>query len=229
MALELIRLGAPIQLGLLAMFVGNEGGAYILNAKLDLTAVGVYSVALAMSRLVLQISIALRTALQPRLVGSEAESAAVTARVTRHGLLWMLLVALGLAFGSPLIPIVFTREFAAAAPALLLLLPGMIAYGVWQLLAGHLLRIGRRGLLAANSWLFAIAALILQAIGAQALGLPGAAGGLSLAYVLGACVATVAFVRLSGHAVRELVPVPSDLAFYVRLTRGVLAGARAPS
>jgi hypothetical protein len=33
----------------------------------------------------------------------------------------------------------------------------------------------------------------------------------------------VAFVRLSGRPLRELVPVPGDLAFYVGLTRRVLA------
>jgi O-antigen/teichoic acid export membrane protein len=220
---ELAVAGAPIQLGLLAMFVGNEGGAYLLNARLDLATVGVYSVALAVARLILQLSTALRTALQPRLVGSESDSAAVTARVTRHGLLWMLALAIGLAVGSPLVPVVFTDEFGAASTALVLLLPGMVAYGVWQLIASHLLRIGRRGLLAANSWLFALAAVFLQTIGAHALGLAGAAAGLSLAYLLGACVATVAFLRLSGRSARELVPAPADLAFYVRLTRGVLA------
>jgi O-antigen/teichoic acid export membrane protein len=220
---ELARSGAPIQLGLLAMFVGNEGGAYVLNARLDLAAVGIYSVALAVSRLVLQISIALRTALQPRLVGSEADAAAVTARVTRHGLLWMVLVAAVLAVGSPLVPVVFTREFGAAGEILVLLLPGMVAYGVWQLVAGHLLRIGRRGLLAANSWLFAVAAVLLQAIGAQTLGLAGAAAGLTLAYLLGAGVATVAFLHLGGRSARELVPSPSDLGVYVQLTRGMLS------
>jgi O-antigen/teichoic acid export membrane protein len=223
LATDLVRSGAPIQVGLLAMFLGNEGGAYVLNARLDLATVGLYSVALSLARFVLQVSVALRTALQPRLMGSEADSAGVTARVTRHGLVWMLLVAVGLAVGSPLVPVVLTREFAGAAPALVLLLPGMVAYGVWQLVAGHLLRIGRRGLLAANSWLFAGVAMVLQALGADALGLVGAAAGLSLAYVLAAGVATLAFLRLSGRSARELVPAPADLAFYVRLGRSVLA------
>ena len=67
-------------------------------------AVGIYSVALSVSRLVLQISMALRTALQPRLVADEHDSAAMTARVTRHGLLWMVVDRLragaGLAAGA---------------------------------------------------------------------------------------------------------------------------------
>src|SRR5207244_5754170 len=83
LARELARSGAPIQFGLLGMFLGSEGGAFVLNANVDVASVGIYSVALSVSRLVLQVSIALRTALQPRLVTAEQDSAALTARVTR--------------------------------------------------------------------------------------------------------------------------------------------------
>jgi O-antigen/teichoic acid export membrane protein len=222
-ARELARAGAPIQFGLLGMFLGSEGGAFVLNANLPLAMVGIYSVALSVSRLVLQVSIALRTALQPRLVAGEQDSAAVTTRVTRHGLLWMFVLAFALAIGSPLASAVFGREFEGVGPALVLLLPGMVAYGVWQLLASHLLRIGRRGFLAATAWLFGLASIALQAVGAQLFGLPGAALGLSLAYVVATIVVLVAFVRTSGRPARELLPVPGDLAFYVGLTRRVLA------
>jgi O-antigen/teichoic acid export membrane protein len=135
----------------------------------------------------------------------------------------MVLVALGLAVGSPLAPVIFTREFTGVGPALVLLLPGMIAYGVWQLLASHLLRIGRRSFLAMIAWLFGITSIALQAVGAQVFGLAGAAAGLSAAYVLASAVVLVAFIHLSGRPLRELVPAPADLAFYVGLTRRALA------
>jgi O-antigen/teichoic acid export membrane protein len=223
LAMELASAGAPIQLGLVGMFLGSEGGAFVLNANLDVATVGIYSVALSVSRLVLQVSIALRTALQPRLLAAEHDSAAVTAQVTRHGLLWMVLIACALAVGSPLAPIVFEREFTAVGPTLVLLLPGMVAYGVWQLLASHLLRVGRRGFLAAIAWLFGLTSIVLQALGARAFGLPGAAAGLSIAYVVATAVVLVAFVQLSGRSIRDLVPAPADLAFYVGLTRRAFA------
>jgi O-antigen/teichoic acid export membrane protein len=165
----------------------------------------------------------LRTALQPRLLAAEQDSAEFTARVTRHGLLWMLLIACALAIGSPLAPVVFTREFNAVGPTLVFMLPGMVAYGVWQLVASHLLRIGRRGFLAAIAWLFGLSSIVLQAFGAQMFGLAGAAIGLSAAYLLATIVVLVAFVHLSGRSFRELVPAPGDLAFYVGLTRRALA------
>ncbi len=220
---QLATAGAPIQLGLVAMFIGSEGGAFVLNANLDVATVGIYAVALSIARLILQVSTALRTALQPRLIPADSDSAAVTVRVTRHGLMWMLLMALVLAVGAPLVPLIFTSEFSAAVPALVVLLPGMVAYGVWQLLASHLLRIGQRGFLALTAWLFAIASIALQLIGIAALGLVGAALGLSLAYLLATAVVLVGFARSSGRPARELVPVASDLDFYVGLTRSALA------
>jgi O-antigen/teichoic acid export membrane protein len=223
LASELARAGAPIQLGLLGMFVGSQGGLFVLNANLPLAMVGIYTVALSVSRLVLQVSIALRTALQPRLIAGEHDSAAVTMRVTRHGLIWMFFVACALAIGSPLAPLVFGAGFDGVGPALVLLLPGMVAYGVWQLLASHLLRIGRRGFLAATAWLFGLTSIALQAAGAQLFGLTGAAAGLSLAYLLAMVVVLIAFLRSSGQPARDLLPMPGDLAFYVGLTRRVLA------
>src|SRR5207244_203157 len=210
-ARELAHAGAPIQFGLLGMFLGSEGGAFVLTANLPLAMVGIYSVALSVSRLVLQVSIALRTALQPRLVAGEQDSAAVTTRVTRHGLLWMFVLACALAIGSPLAPFVFGREFEAVGPTLVPLLPGMVAYGVWQLLASHLLRIGRRGFLAVTAWVFGLTSIGLQALGALLFGLPGAAAGLSAAYVLAMIVVLVAFGRASGQPFSELLPMPRDL------------------
>src|SRR5262249_27228433 len=113
--------------------------------------------------------------------------------------------------------------FAAAAPALLVLLPGMVGYGVWQLLAGHLLRIRPRGFLAAAAGVFALVSISLQAIGICALGLNGAALGVSLALPPAPAPVLVGFVRASGRPARELVPVSGDLAFYVGLTRRALA------
>jgi len=219
-AVVLARAGAPIQVGLLAMFIGSEGGAYVLNARLDLAAVGVYTVALSVARLVLQVSLALRTVLQARLVGPATGAADVTARVTRHGLLWMLLLAAAIGLGAPLVPTIFGRGFAASPAVLVLMLPGMVAYGVWQLLAGHLLRVGRRATLAGIAWVFAVASMILQALGAQAFGLSGAAAGLSVAYLLAAGIAVAEFQRATGYRLRTLLPGAADLHFYAGLARG---------
>jgi hypothetical protein len=95
----------------------------------------------------------------------------------------------------------------------------MVAYGVWQLLASHLLRIGRRGILAGIAWAFAALAVVLQVVGVQTLGLVGAAAGLSLAYLLGAGLVALAFVRLSGRPLRDLLPGSAEVAFYVSLVR----------
>jgi O-antigen/teichoic acid export membrane protein len=220
MARNLLVSGLPIQLGLLATFLGNEGGRYVLNAALDSVAVGIYVVALSVARLVLQVSMALRTVLQSRLAQpGESETAELTQRVARHGLLWMLAVSVGLAIGSPLMPWVFGSDFASAGPVLLWLLPGMLGYGVCQLLTGYLLRKGERKVLAVSSWAFAIASIGLQAVGIASYGVLGAAMGLSAAYFVMAAVVVTAYLKSSGEPAGRLVPGPSDFAFYLRLAR----------
>lgn len=227
LARSFLLAGAPVQLGIVATFLGNEGGGFILNDRLELAAVGVFGVAASVARLVIQVSMALRTVLQARLTGTAADSADVTERVTRHGLLWMLLVAAALAVGSPLMGAVFGRDFASAGPALLALLPGMIAYGVAQLLAGHLLRIGWRSALAFSSWTFVLASLGLQAFGVAQAGLVGAGIGLSTAYGCMAAIELAAFARATGRSPWRMIPRPSDLQFYVGLGRGLLRGRAA--
>ena len=71
--------------------------------------------------------------------------------------------------------------------------------------------------------LFGLTSMVLQAFGAQAVGLTGAATGLSIAYILATVLVLTAFVHLSGRPARELLPAPADLAFYVGLTRRALA------
>ncbi len=222
LARTLLVAGAPVQVGLVATYLGNEGGAYALNASLDLASVGVYTVALGVARLVLQVSMALRTTLQARLAGPGVDASTLTARVTRHGIVWMLAVALGLAAGSPLVAFVFGRDFSAAGPALVWMLPGMVAYGVMQLLAGHLLRVGRRGVLALSSWAFAMASIALQALGAHLGGLVGASAGMSVAYFVGLAIVAVAFCRESGVPASGLLPGSSEVAYYVDLSRRIL-------
>ena len=70
---------------------------------------------------------------------------------------------------------------------------------------------------------FGATSIVLQALGAHFFGLAGAAAGLSVAYLLATCVVLVYFVQMSGLSARVLLPTPGDFAFYVGLTRRVLA------
>ena len=216
---SLLRAGVPLQFGLLATYVGNEAGLFVLNATFTLASVGVYAVASSVARLVLNLATVLRTVLQPRLVQPGQDPAAVTAQVTRHGLLGMLVVSVGLAVGSPLMPVVFGAQFGAAPPVLVLMLPGMVAYGVMQLLAGYLLRIGHRRTLALSSLVLAVVSVSLQAAGAHYAGAEGAALGLTIAYVASAAVVVNAFVRATGGSLADVLPRPADLAVYADLLR----------
>lgn len=227
----LIVAGLPLQAGLLATYVGNEAGVFVLNATLDLAAVGAYVVSMTLARLVLQVSLVMRTVLQPRLMGATADAAAITVQVTRHGILWMVLGALVLLAAAPLVPLVFGPDFAAAIPPLGALLPGMIAYGVMQLVVGYLLRMGKRRVVALSSLVLATASVGLQWFGAQEAGLVGAAIGSSVAYGLAAALIVLAFARTAHQPPWVLLPRRAELGQYAVVARQLLAlrrGQRAP-
>jgi O-antigen/teichoic acid export membrane protein len=225
----MLRAGLPVQAGLIAVFLGNEGGRYVLNGALDLASVGIYAVALSVARLVLQVSQAMRTALQPRLVVAEPDAAALTVRITRHGVLLMLAVAAGLTLGAPLMGVVFGRAFAASGPVMVLMLPGMVAYGVAQLAGSHLLRAGWRGSLAWSSWAFAVGSLLFQGVGAAAAGVEGAALGLSAGYVVMAATVVGPFWKLTGRGPLDLLPGRGELRFYLGLARYGLQRIQRPA
>ena len=65
--------------------------------------------------------------------------------------------------------------------------------------------------------------IALQAALAPSLGLAGAAAGLTLAYVVACGAVLFCFLRLSGQSARDVVPSVGDVAFYVGLTRRMLA------
>lgn len=221
----MLRAGAPIQISLVAMYIGNEAGAFVLNPEMGLAAVGVYSVALSVARLVLQISTALRTALQSRLVNEGVQAPALTARVIRHGLLLMLGVGVGVAVLAPLVPLVVGKEFGGSSLAVALAVPGMVAYGVWQLVAGFLLLRGRRPFLAMVACGFAVGSVLFQVLGARLAGISGATAGLSVAYILGASVAVWGFGRESNIPLSELIPGPGDLVFYLHVLERLMRAA----
>lgn len=217
----LLVAGIPVQVGVLATYVGNESGSFVLNVGLDLAAVGVYAVALSVARLVIQISMALRTVMAPRLIAAGSDPVDVTVQVTRHGVLAMVVVACGLGLGAPLVPLVFGAGFGQASWVLVLMLPGMVAYGVSQILAVYLHRIGKRGLLAISSWSFVVASIAFQVLGVRAAGLLGAALGLTLAYGAMMAIELLGFSRYAARPLPSLLPRLADLAVYWSLARHV--------
>jgi O-antigen/teichoic acid export membrane protein len=113
------------------------------------------------------------------------------------------------------IPAVFGARYEPSVEPYLWLLPGMVAIAGAKVLAAYIFS---RGLPIINFWI-AVANLAITTPATIALlavyGVPGAAIGTSLGYVLTLGMTAVAYARLSGNPVRPaLIPERSDIRLY---------------
>ncbi len=176
--------------------------------------VGIYSVAVQVGELLWLLA----GALSPLLVYSSAAQAdgperdRQAARAVRIGLGATALVALPLGLvARPLLTFLFGADFAAAAPALQALLPGIVAFAPGAVLAGDFIGRGRP---AWNAQASAFTVLVNIAAGLlliPRLGAVGASWASTLAYIAGAGLMISRFRRVSGLPLAEiLMPRISD-------------------
>jgi stage V sporulation protein B len=210
---------------------GSVGNALqFLNYRLDFflvsalkgsAAVGVYSVAVSLAELLWRISAAAATILFPRVAAGSPGGVAFTARVTRIALAVTAAAALALAaVGYPLIVGLFGSAFAQAYVPMLLLLPGVIALSLANILASDLAGRGNPGYssIAAGVTLVVTIALDLALI--PRFVASGAAVASTAAYSAAGIFLLVVFTRRFGLRATELVlPRLIDLHDVLRQVR----------
>jgi len=171
--------------------------------------VGLYAIAVNFATLLLRIPEASGTVMYPRLAGSsERDAHAATTRVCRHTLLVLGLGVIAFAIAGPiLIPLVYGRRYNGAVRPFLILLPGLLVMGLYNLLTRNFTSRGRQetNIVAACVALALNVGLNLSLI--PRYGIAGAAVANGLSYGTAAFILLAAFVNASGHSVRETLLV----------------------
>jgi O-antigen/teichoic acid export membrane protein len=200
---------------------------YMIAYFLDPTQVGLYAIAVNLTNLLLKIPDATGTVLFPRLAGAEeAEAHRQTMRVCRHTLFLTAAGALAFLVGGPIaIPLLFGDRYRGAIQPLLLLLPAVLMLALYLILSRYFTSRGRQQVnmiaagvgLALNvglNWLFI-----------PRLGIGGAACSSFCSYGIAAGILLVAFVRESGHTVKDTIVV--QRAELEAMGRAAMRGPRA--
>jgi len=131
--------------------------------------------------------------------------------------------------GPPLITLVYGARFSAAGLPLQILLPGIVAYAApGNFSAYFYYRMGQPMLLV----ILGVVAIALQALLSliliPRLGIPGAAIGSTVTYIVTSAAATFYFCRSAKvSAISVWVPTGRDIANLVGLVRGLLPTRRA--
>ncbi|MEO5957791.1 MAG: polysaccharide biosynthesis C-terminal domain-containing protein [Opitutaceae bacterium] len=210
----LLAASLPMHGNNLLQFVNQRADVFFIQASHGSGEVGRYALAVSLAQIVLLIASALAQPLLPRVSAarSPAEAADATAGICRQFIaLGVMITGALLLGGTWLVPHVFGRDFSGSIPSLVVLLPGIIAYGVHHILIAYFAGIDRSRVNVAIS----TAALVVTVAGnvwlTRRYGALGAALTSTCAYTLGAVLSVTVFVRRTGISPRDLLcPTAAD-------------------
>ena len=190
-------------------FLGSRLDVFIINLFVGATEVGYYAVAVSLAEMLLRVPMAFAFVLFPKTAGSDPETAKqFTSKVARLTGFITVVIAVGLFFASRfLITMLYGKEFLPALYPLWILLPGMVGVSYSQVIFSDL---GGRG----KPYYGTIAAsfALLVTIGIDLLLIPrwgilGAAIASSLSSLTNATVAIIAYLRLTGIRLPDVLLV----------------------
>ncbi len=210
----LLATALPVHATNILHFINQRADVFFVQAFHGVTEVGLYTLAVSLAQIVLLVSSALAQPLLPQVsaAASPGDAAAAAARLCRQFVALGLVAGVALAVGAKwLVPLVFGRDFSRSLPALLVLLPGMLAFGLTNLLISYFVGVGRSGL---NLWI-SLATLAVTVAGnawlTRRFGALGAAVTSTLAYGVAGLLSVTGFARHSGLSVLAAVqPTGAD-------------------
>jgi O-antigen/teichoic acid export membrane protein len=207
---ESLRFGGAVCLGNFIGMASLRLDVFLVAYFLGAAAVGLYSVAAAISSLIMYLPSAMAVALLPRFASATTEeSYELTARACRMAILWGLGCAVVLfAVGGVLIRAVYGNAFSPSVNAMMILIPGTVIYGLAHITTAYFN--GFAGRPAINTALAGVSLIIgigLDLVLIPAFGIAGASLASSAAYLLSMTVTLTVFAKVSGRSPLPLLAV----------------------
>jgi O-antigen/teichoic acid export membrane protein len=187
------------------LYLNYRFDLFLVRQRLDLAQTGLYATAVSLAEMLWMVPNSLGIVLFPsvaRATGEERDRLALA--VCRNSFWLMLLLCGSLAVGRhAALRVFFGAPFVAAAPALLAILPGILAMSVQQVLGSALSGRGRPLPVTLGAALGFGVNVVLNLLWIPRYGIVGASLASSVSYLLVAGVVLVAFLRISGHRWHE--------------------------
>jgi O-antigen/teichoic acid export membrane protein len=225
---ESLRFGAAVWLGSLMGMASLRLDVYIVAYFLGASGVGLYSVATAVSSLVMYLPSAMAVALLPRFSSSTSEeSYELVGRACRVALLFGFGCSLILlAVGGVFIKTVYGSAFSPSVRAMAILLPGTVFYGLAHITSAYFSGFAEKPLV--NALVVAVSLAVgiaLDLLLIPTFGISGASLACSAAYLLSIVVTLSVFAKVSGRTPIPLLAVRKD--DFCELARFVSRNVRA--
>jgi O-antigen/teichoic acid export membrane protein/glycosyltransferase involved in cell wall biosynthesis len=201
----LLGYGLQVYSFAILLYLNYRFDMFIVRSMLDLRETGLYSTAVSLAEMLWMIPFSVGVVLFPSIArASGPERDRLTLAVCRNSFWLMagLCVLLGLTRNLA-IGILFGRQFLPASPALLAILPGILAMSVQQVLGADLGGRGRPLAVTLGAAVGLVANIALNFLWIPRFGIVGASLASSVSYTLVALVVAVAFLRISGNRARD--------------------------
>lgn len=202
-----VSYGGKVYLANAMSFLNYRLDVLLIAMFLTPAAVGFYSIAVGIAERLFIISGVLATVLFPKVSSlSNSEADHFTPRIARHTFFIMIIASLLLLIlASPLIKIFFGLVFLPAVLPLLILLPGIIAFGIGGVLAADLGGRGKPEFAVYSSLACLIVNVILNIILIPRWGIAGAALASTVAYWVDTLIIIFAFYVVSKKPLLEFL------------------------
>jgi O-antigen/teichoic acid export membrane protein len=220
----LVPFSLRLHAGMISIFLLLRSDVFLVNAFLDRSAVGVYSLAVIFAELIWLVTNSLVVAVLPfQAAADRVEAGRLSFKAARFNAAVALIIAGAMvATMWVLLPVVYGEDFSGAYAPFVALLPGVVVMAAARPLSNWLIRDGRPlvySVLAATAFILNI---VLNLILIPAIGIVGASAASSLAYLALAAAQVTWALRLAGLRLSEtFLPQPGDrdsLQRFVRLT-----------
>lgn len=211
---EQIRFASKSALVTLVWFMNYRIDMFIILAFLGLRAFGIYTVGVGVGEIILQLSRPLAmTAFGRMAVEPQDRAAAFTAKVCRHTLALLLVLAIPVyVFGPWAIRFVYGDLFAPAGPVVRFILPGVIAYSIIPVLTNYItIQLGKPIVVLMFQLIGTILCSVITVAIIHQTGIVAGAIATSIAYCASTAAAGIYFLRSARLAPTELLFRKDDL------------------
>ena len=210
----MVRQGGLVQAANLLQLLNYRLAYYLIERWLGMAALGVYSVTTQLAESAWLGPKSLGTVLYARISNTaEREQQRGTTIAILKGSVALAagVVLILLMVPDPIYGLVFGREVKGVQPLLLLLVPGLLGMAASQAYSHYFSGVGLNRHNAIGSGIGLLCTVLFGFWSIPTYGLAGAATTASVAYSANALYQMVAFLRVTGSALRDLLPRPSDL------------------
>lgn len=219
---QLLTFGFKSHIGNILKDLSYRSDILIISYFLPAAFVGYYVIAVTIAEIIWKIPDAVGSVLLPHVAQMDNNSAKTFTPVVSRVVLVPVTIAclMIFLFGKNIITLAFGQEFLPSSSVLVILLPGILSFALWKILANDLIAQGYPVRYSLTSGIALVTMIVLDLLLIPKFGINGAAVASTVSYIAAAASIIFIYTRITGNSFKDLlIPVRSDFSFYKNYLR----------